>query len=95
MILLGIVVSAWLLQQLVAITLRKEGFANATRDSEPEDRMTPEAFAYNLLQTVKGPIRRLTTQLADVGNWRERVELARLTPVELARRGMQQGSVST
>ncbi len=91
MILLGIVVSAWLLQQLVYVTLRKEGFMGATRDSEPEDRMTPEAFAYNLLQTVKGPISRLGRQLTDMGAWKERFELARLTPVELARQSIAEG----
>ncbi len=84
-ILLGIVVCAWLLQQLVNETLRKEGFA----DVEPEERYTPEAFSYNLLQAVKGPIRRLSSQLLDLGSWKERWDLAQLSPVELARRNLR------
>ncbi len=79
----GIVVIAWLLQQFRA----KEGFQ--TRDMEPEDRMTPEAFSYNILQVVKGPIRRLSSQLLDLRNWKERLELAKLSPVELARRNLR------
>jgi hypothetical protein len=83
--LLGIVVCAWLLQQLVLATLRKEGFQAAV---EPEERMSPEAFSYNLLQVVKGPIRRLSSQLLDLGTWKERWDLAQLSPVELARRNL-------
>ena len=83
--LLGIVVCAWLLQQLVLATLQKEGFQVAV---EPEERMSPEAFSYNLLQVVKGPIRRLSSQLLDLGAWRERWDLAQLSPVELARRNL-------
>ena len=81
-ILIGFVVGAVLLQQLVNRTLVKEGF-------EVEERLSPEVFSYNLLQAVKGPIGRLSTQLLDMRNWRERIALATLTPVELARRQME------
>ncbi len=85
-ILLGIVVCAWLLQQLLDLTLVKEGFANL--EVEPEERMSPEVFSYNLLKAVKGPIIRLSNKLTDVNMWKERIELAGLSPVELARRNM-------
>ena len=85
-VLLGIVVCAWLLQQLVLATVQKEGFQD---DVEPEERFSPEAFSFNLLQVVKGPIRRLSTQLLDLGAWKERLDLAQLSPVELARRNLR------
>lgn len=90
-ILIGIVVSALLLQQLMILTAVKEGFVTA--DVESEDRMTPEAFSYNLIQAVKGPIRRLGSQLMNIETWKNRLELARLTPVELARRQYTNPSV--
>jgi hypothetical protein len=77
---IGIVVCAVLLQQLIQTTLEKEGF-----QVEPEERMSPEVFSYNLLQAVKGPIARLSSKLLDMNAWRERIQLAQLTPVELAR----------
>jgi hypothetical protein len=83
LVVFGIVVCAWLLQQLLVATLVKEGF-----QVEAEERMTPEAFSYNLLQSVKGPIRRLSAQLLDLGAWKERWDLAQLTPIELARRNL-------
>jgi hypothetical protein len=82
---IAVVVSVVLLQQLMNATLRKEGFADSV---EVEDRMTPEAFSYNLLQAVKGPIRRLSSQLLDLGAWKDRIDLARLSPVELARKNL-------
>ncbi len=86
---LGIVVCAWLLLR----TAQREGFRVATAttadDVEPEERLSPEQFSFNLLQAVKGPIKRLSTQLLDVGSWKERMELATLSPVELARRNLQ------
>ena len=88
-LLLGIVVSAWLLQQLVKTTLRKEGFADAAAAQaavEPEERMSPQVFSYNLLQAVKGPIQRLGVQLTDVGMWKNRIESFNMDPVQLARR---------
>ncbi len=81
---LGIVVSVILIQQLIGLTLKKEGF----QDVEAEERMSPEVFSYNLLQSVKGPIKRLSSKLLDMSLWKERVELAGLTPVELARRNI-------
>ena len=83
--LFGIVVSVLLLQQLIGMTLKKEGFQDVV---EPEERMSPEVFSYNLLQSVKGPIKRLSSQLLDLSVWKERIELAGLTPVELARRNI-------
>jgi hypothetical protein len=85
LLVLGVFVTVLLLQKLVNTTLRKEGFATSLED---EDRISPEAFSYNLLQVVKGPIRRLSTQLLDLGAWKERVDLARLSPVELARKNL-------
>jgi hypothetical protein len=79
----SVVVTVLLLHQLTNATLRKEGFA-----VEPDDRMSPEAFSYNLLQVVKGPIRRLSSQLLDLGAWKDRIDLARLSPVELARKNL-------
>lgn len=87
---LGIVVCAWLLQQLIAATVRKEGFRSTKVDQvEPEERMSPEQFSYNLLQTVKGPILRLGKQLTDINTWKDRLALAKLSPVELARKNLQ------
>jgi hypothetical protein len=83
--LVGLVGSVLLLQQLVEMTLKKEGFQDAV---EPEERMSPEVFSYNLLQSVKGPIKRLSSQLLDLNVWKDRIDLARLTPVELARRNL-------
>ena len=80
--LIGIVLSAILLQQLVG--MKKEGF----QDVEAEERMSPEVFSYNLLQSVKGPIKRLSSKLLDMSLWKERIDLAGLTPVELARRNI-------
>lgn len=85
LVVFGIVVCAWLLHQLLVTTLVKEGFRD---EVESEERMSPEAFSYNLLQAVKGPIRRLSAQLLDIGAWKERWDLAQLTPVELARRNL-------
>ena len=87
-VLVGIVVCALLLQQLIQNTLQKEGFA----DVEPEERISPEVFAYNLLQAVKGPIQRLGGQLTNMGTWKERFTLAQMTPVELARHQLIKGS---
>ncbi len=84
---MGIVVCACLLQQLVYITLRKEGF-----QVEPEERLTPEVFSYNLLRAVKGPIQRLGTQLTDISVWKDRIEAFNMTPVELARRHLKAGA---
>ncbi len=84
---LGIVVCAWLLQQLVQLTLRKEGFTDTP--VEAEERLSPEVFSYNLLQAVKGPIQRLSKQMTDMSIWKERVETFNMTPVELARRNMK------
>ncbi len=88
-ILLGIVVCAGLLQQLVVATVRKEGFRSPVDEVEPDERMSPQEFSYNLLQAVKGPILRLGKQLTDISTWKERMELAKLSPVELARRNLQ------
>jgi hypothetical protein len=85
---IGIALSVLLIKQLIEWTLVKEGF----QDIEREDRMTPEAFSYNLLQAVKGPIRRLSSQLINMDNWKERIELAQLSPVELARRYIEKNA---
>ena len=82
--LLGIVVCAWLLQQLIVNTIHKEGF-----QLEPEERISHEEFSYNLLQIVKGPIRRLSSRLLDISVWRERLDMVQLSPVELARRNLR------
>lgn len=83
LLVIGVVVCAWLLQQLLLATLVKEGF-----QVEADEPMSPEVFSYNLLQSVKGPIRRLSAQLLDLGAWKERWDLAQLTPIELARRNL-------
>lgn len=95
-ILLGIVVCVWLLQQLVNQTLMKEGFTSTNKagDVEPEERLTPEVFSYHLLQSVKGPIQRLSNQIMDMSMWRDRVETFNMTPVELARRNLQKAKAN-
>jgi hypothetical protein len=78
---LGIAVVALRLQQFLA-KRKTEAFEDVL---EAEDRVTPEAFAYNLLQAVKGPIQRLSSTLINKNVWVERFELAKMSPVELAR----------
>lgn len=80
-----LVVSLWLVFRLVDLTFAKEGFASAPED-EVEDPLTPQQFSFHLLQGVMGPIRRLSKELISMENWKERWELAQMSPTELARR---------
>ena len=54
-----------------AFAVKKEGFADV-----PEE---------NPLITVMGTIRRLSSKLMDISMWKERITMANMTPVELAR----------
>ncbi len=63
---------------LMILHQRKEGF-------QTEDAISPDEFAFNLVQSVKGPIKRLSSTLLDIPTWKERFTLATMNPVELAR----------
>ncbi len=58
----------------------KEGFQDSNIDA-----ISPDEFAFNLVQAVKGPIKRLSSTLLDIPTWKERFTLAKMNPVELAR----------
>jgi hypothetical protein len=79
---------AALVAALVVMTSAKkrEGFEDV------ENPLTPAEFSYGLLQGVMGPIRRLSGQLIDMKNWKERIELAQLSPTELARRHLSKAA---
>jgi hypothetical protein len=84
-IILGITIV--LVNMLIHKTIEKEGFAMAS-DKRPEDvenPISPQEFSYALLQSVMGPIRRLSSQLTNMGTWRDRIRQSRMTPDELAR----------
>ena len=81
-----LVVSLWLVFRLVDLTYAKEGFAASATDDAVEDPLTPQQFSFHLLQGVMGPIRRLSKELVNLDNWKERWELAQLSPTDLARR---------
>jgi hypothetical protein len=49
---------------------------------------TSEEFQTELWASVKGPIKRLTSQLTDISMWKERLAMKDMTPVELARKYM-------
>ncbi len=78
-----LIILGWIWFRLIDMTYAKEGFA--TRHEEVENPMTPAEFSYGLLQGVMGPIRRLSSQLTDLGSWKERWDLAQKSPTELAR----------
>jgi hypothetical protein len=59
---------------------KKEGFADV-----PED---------NPLITVMGTIRRLSGKLMDISMWKERITMASMTPVELARYHIKSSATS-
>ena len=65
-----------------------EGFqsdAVASQAKQAEDAITPDEFSFALLQSVMGPIRRLSSHLLDMQGWKERIAQSRMTPAELAR----------
>jgi hypothetical protein len=70
---------------LMILHQRKEGF-------QTEDAITPDEFAFNLVQSVKGPIKRLSSTLLDIPTWKERFTLATMNPVELARHQLRKQS---
>jgi hypothetical protein len=74
---------------LMQHTGQKEGFATTGKGEDVENPLTPQQFSYGLLTSVMKPIRRLSSQLMDVGIWKERFEMAKMTPTELARRHLQ------
>ena len=96
---LTIATSIVLLPMLINKTIEKEGFAMAsdTRPDDVENPISPQEFSYALLQSVMGPIRRLSSHLTDIGSWKDRIRKAGMTPEELARDYMklQKGSAST
>jgi hypothetical protein len=56
---------------IVHFANKKEGFENVD-DKSP-------------LVTVMGTIRRMSTTLMDINMWKERITMANMTPIELAR----------
>ena len=67
----------------VAFIQRKqhEGFQDAT--------LSPQVATYQLLTSVMGPIRRLSSIVTNPANWTERIAMARMSPTELARMHLQ------
>lgn len=88
-----IAVVFYLFSMLLKYTGEKEGFS-ASPNIDVENPLTPQQFSYGLLTSVMKPIRRLSAQLTDLGMWKERFEMARMTPTELARRHLQATRVS-
>jgi hypothetical protein len=76
-----------LLNLLIHKTIDKdrEGFSATTDIEDVENPISPEEFSYALLQSVMGPIRRLSSRLTDVSFWSDRIRLAGMEPDELAR----------
>lgn len=68
---------------LIAFLKRKpqEGFQDA--------KLSPQVATYELLTSVMGPIRRLSSIITNPSNWTERIAMARMTPTELARMHLQ------
>lgn len=76
-----------LVSLLLMHTGKKEGFSDDQNvDVNAETPLTPQQLSYTVLTSVMKPIRRLSSRLMDVGMWRERIEMAKMTPAELARR---------
>ena len=67
---------------LMILHRRKEGFQSK---ESVEDALSTDEFAFELVQAVKGPIKRLSSVLLDIPTWKERFTLATMNPVELAR----------
>jgi hypothetical protein len=59
--------------------------ASHAKQAKQEDAITPDEFSFALLQSVMGPIRRLSSHLLDMQGWKERIAQSRMTPAELAR----------
>jgi hypothetical protein len=78
------VVALCALYALLSYTGQKEGFAM------DEDTITPEQFSFSVLQSVMGPIRRLSSQLIDVNMWKDRYVQRNMRPDELARAYLRQ-----
>lgn len=77
--------AAYMVALLLDQTAAKEGFRSREHE-DVENPLTPQQFSYELLQGVMGPIRRLSSRITDLGMWKERFEMAQMTPGELARR---------
>lgn len=73
---------------ILMVLQRKEGFQNT------EDALSPEEFGYHLVQSVKGPIKRLSSTLLDIPTWKERFTLATMNPVELARHQLKNSKLA-
>ncbi len=78
------VIISSLLTILVAIyvfSVKKEGFSNA-KPTEKPDR--------NVLLSLVGKLTRINKQLIDPTLWKDRIEMAFLSPTDLARRYIKQ-----
>jgi hypothetical protein len=62
----------------------KEGFEDSGQKSANGD-----VLSYQLLTSVMGPIRRLSSIILNPTNWKERISMASMTPTELARMHLQ------
>jgi hypothetical protein len=79
-----VLVSIVALYALLFYTGQKEGFAM------DDESITPEEFSFSVLQSVMGPIRRLSSQLIDVNMWKDRYAQRNMRPDELARAYLRQ-----
>lgn len=54
-----------------------------------DTKLSPQVATYELLTSVMGPIRRLSSIITNPSNWSERIAMARMSPTELARMHLQ------
>jgi hypothetical protein len=63
-----------------------EGF----QDSKPVAKSpNPQLVTYEFLTTIMKPIRRLSSVILNPANWKERVSMATMSPIELARKHLK------
>ncbi len=62
-----------------------EGFA----DKVQKEAASPEVATYELITSVMKPIRRLTSIVLNPSEWRDRVNMATMSPTQLARMYIQ------
>ncbi len=62
-----------------------EGFTAELPTNTKPKGPNPQEISHNLLKTVMIPIRRLTGIVTSPAEWKERFEMAQMTPTEIAR----------
>ncbi len=85
-------VSVAIVVAILAVVLHMLRPSTESFEDAPLDAMKPDEFAFHLVQSVKGPIQRLSSTLLDIPTWKERIQLARMNPVELARHQLRKQS---